>query len=444
MKRDHGIMKRIKMENMENRKLTPDHLSLLYRLSQTFNSSLNLDEVLNHVMDEVIAVLRAERGFIMLRDDRGELLFRTARGIDQNTIQEPDFKISRSVVEQVARSGQSVLTSDALRDDRLSMRESVVALGLRSLLCVPLQVKQETIGVIYVDNRFQIGIFTQDDLELLRAIAANAAIAIENARLYQVAVEKGRMERELQLAYKVQSSLLPVDIPHREGWDFAAKWQPATQVAGDFYDFIILDDDHIGLVIADVTDKGMPAALYMAFSRSILRANINHASSSAQAVTDSNRMICSESSYGFFVTLFFALLDVSSGNFTYVNGGHVPTLLVKNEEGDTVNKIQKLMPTGIALGIDAEQTYKENSILLNAGDFVVLYSDGITEAINQKEHEYGTERLENVLLAINNHSAEGVIEAIISDLISFTGGQEAFDDITIVVAMRKISDQKPK
>jgi phosphoserine phosphatase RsbU/P len=444
MKRDHGIMKRIKMENMENRKLTPDHLSLLYRLSQTFNSSLNLDEVLNHVMDEVIAVLRAERGFIMLRDDRGELLFRTARGIDQNTIQEPDFKISRSVVEQVARSGQPVLTSDALRDDRLSMRESVVALGLRSLLCVPLQVKQETIGVIYVDNRFQIGIFTQDDLELLRAIAANAAIAIENARLYQVAVEKGRMERELQLAYKVQSSLLPVDIPHREGWDFAAKWQPATQVAGDFYDFIILDDDHIGLVIADVTDKGMPAALYMAFSRSILRANINHASSSAQAVTDSNRMICSESSYGFFVTLFFALLDVSSGNFTYVNGGHVPTLLVKNEEGDTVNKIQKLMPTGIALGIDAEQTYKENSILLNAGDFVVLYSDGITEAINQKEHEYGTERLENVLLAINNHSAEGVIEAIISDLISFTGGQEAFDDITIVVAMRKISDQKPK
>jgi phosphoserine phosphatase RsbU/P len=444
MKRDHGIMKRIKMENMENRKLTPDHLSLLYRLSQTFNSSLNLDEVLNHVMDEVIAVLRAERGFIMLRDDRGELLFRTARGIDQNTIQEPDFKISRSVVEQVARSGQSVLTSDALRDDRLSMRESVVALGLRSLLCVPLQVKQETIGVIYVDNRFQIGIFTQDDLELLRAIAANAAIAIENARLYQVAVEKGRMERELQLAYKVQSSLLPVDIPHREGWDFAAKWQPATQVAGDFYDFIILDDDHIGLVIADVTDKGMPAALYMAFSRSILRANINHASSSAQAVTDSNRMICSESSYGFFVTLFFALLDVSSGNFTYVNGGHVPTLLVKNEEGDTVNKIQKLMPTGIALGIDAEQTYKENSILLNAGDFVVLYSDGITEAINQKEHEYGTERLENVLLAINNHSTEGVIEAIISDLISFTGGQEAFDDITIVVAMRKISDQKPK
>jgi phosphoserine phosphatase RsbU/P len=444
MKRDHGIMKRIKMENMENRKLTPDHLSLLYRLSQTFNSSLNLDEVLNHVMDEVIAVLRAERGFIMLRDDRGELLFRTARGIDQNTIQEPDFKISRSVVEQVARSGQSVLTSDALRDDRLSMRESVVTLGLRSLLCVPLQVKQETIGVIYVDNRFQIGIFTQDDLELLRAIAANAAIAIENARLYQVAVEKGRMERELQLAYKVQSSLLPVDIPHREGWDFAAKWQPATQVAGDFYDFIILDDDHIGLVIADVTDKGMPAALYMAFSRSILRANINHASSSAQAVTDSNRMICSESSYGFFVTLFFALLDVSSGNFTYVNGGHVPTLLVKNEEGDTVNKIQKLMPTGIALGIDAEQTYKENSILLNAGDFVVLYSDGITEAINQKEHEYGTERLENVLLAINNHSAEGVIEAIISDLISFTGGQEAFDDITIVVAMRKISDQKPK
>jgi phosphoserine phosphatase RsbU/P len=421
---------------MEKEKLTLDHLSLLYHLSQTFNSSLDLDEVLNHVMDEVILALKAERGFIMLRDDQGELVFRTARGIDQNTIQDPNFQISRSVVDQVARSGQPVLTSDALQDDRLSMRESVVALGLRSLLCVPLQVKQETMGVIYVDNRFQIGIFTPDDLELLKAIAVNAAIAIENARLYQVAVEKGRMERELQLAYKVQSSLMPAEIPFREGWDFAAKWQPATQVAGDFYDFIFLNGTRIGVVIADVTDKGMPAALYMAFSRSILRANVNHTSSPSEAVTESNRMICAESTYGYFVTLLYASLDLSTGDLTYVNGGHVPALFVKNSQKVSDYKIHKLMPTGIPLGIDAERNYQENIICIDKGDFVVLYSDGITEAIDHHEREYGSQRLEKVLQEMGNSSAKEIIEAIVADLMKFTNGQEPSDDITIVVVKR--------
>jgi phosphoserine phosphatase RsbU/P len=424
-------------DSMENEKLTLDHLSLLYHLSQTFNSSLDLDEVLNHVMDEVILALNAERGFIMLRDDKGELVFRTARGIDQNTIQDPNFQISRSVVDQVARSGQPVLTSDALRDDRLSMRESVVALGLRSLLIVPLQVKQETIGVIYVDNRFQIGIFTPDDLELLKAIAVNAAIAIENARLYQVAVEKGRMERELQLAYKVQSSLMPADIPIRDGWDFAAKWQPATQVAGDFYDFLILNGNHIGLVIADVTDKGMPAALYMAFSRSILRANVNHTPSPSQAVAESNRMICAESTYGYFVTLLYASLDLSTGDLTYVNGGHVPALIINNSPKGSDDKIQKLMPTGIPLGIDAESNYQENSICIGRGDFVVFYSDGITEAIDQHEREYGSQRLEKVLQEIGSSSAKEIVEAIVADLMKFTNGQEPSDDITILVVKRK-------
>ena len=215
-----------------------DRLALLYRLSQTFNSTLDLDEVLNRVMDEVIAATRAERGFVMLREPNGRLTFRVARGLDQKTIEAPQFQISRTLVERVAYEGQPVLTSDAQQDARFSMRQSVISMWLRSILCVPLLTKDQVTGVVYVDNRHQVGIFTQADLDLLVAIAASAAMAIENARLYQVAVEKGRLERELQMARELQAGLLPAETPHLPGWECVARWLPAREVAGDFYDFI--------------------------------------------------------------------------------------------------------------------------------------------------------------------------------------------------------------
>ncbi len=250
-----------------------DRLALLYRVSQDFNSSLDLDEVLNRVIDEVIAAVRAERGFLMLRDPVGQLHFRVARGIDRLTIEQPQFEVSRSVIMRVADEGRSVLTSNAQDDAWLKTHRSVAVLGLRSILCVPLQIKGALLGVIYVDNRLQSGIFQPADLELLTAIASNAATAIENARLYQVAIEKGRLERELQVARELQSSLLPHETPQLSGWEFAAYWQPARQVSGDFYDFISTSSG-LGIVIADVSDKGMPAALFMALSRTIMRASL--------------------------------------------------------------------------------------------------------------------------------------------------------------------------
>ena len=163
---------------------TADRLALLYRVSQTFNLSLDLDQVLTCVMDEVIAATRAERGFLMLTEANGKLVFRAARALDRETIEAPEFQISRGLVERVAREGQPLLTSDAQNDTWLSTRPSVAGLLLRSILCVPLQSKSATIGVIYVDNRVQAGIFTQDDLELLSALGHQAAFAIENARLF--------------------------------------------------------------------------------------------------------------------------------------------------------------------------------------------------------------------------------------------------------------------
>ena len=217
-------------------------LELLYRISQTINSSLDLDVVMESLMDEVIFATRAERGFLMLYDENNQLSFRTARGMDQQDIEESEFKISRGIVERAAKDATPLLTSNAQLDQRFDTRASVKLYGLRSVLCVPIIQKEKTLGVIYVDNRFQNGIFMQDDLELLTSIASSAGIAIDNARLYRIAVEKGRMERELQMAREVQVNLIPAVTPSIPGWDLAACWKPAHEVSGDFYDFIPISD----------------------------------------------------------------------------------------------------------------------------------------------------------------------------------------------------------
>jgi hypothetical protein len=328
--------------------LSSDRLALLVRLSQVFNSTLALDEVLNRVMDEVIAVTRAERGFVMLREEDGTLTFRAARGMDQSTVQDPQFQVSRGVVERVAQQGRPVLTSDAQQDDRFSLRLSVVNLGLRSILRVPLLVQGRLLGVIYVDNRLRCGLFTADDLDLLAAIASTAAIAIENARLYQVAVDKGRMERELQMAREVQASLLPSATPQLPGWEFVARWRPAREVAGDYYDFLPLGEGRLGLVMADVSDKGMPAALLMALTRSVVRASVIPAPTPAEGIAVANRLVCADSTGGMFVTLFYGVLHPDTGMLTYVNAGHNPPLFYRAGE----DHLLELKPSGMALGLD--------------------------------------------------------------------------------------------
>lgn len=407
-----------------------DRLSLLYRLSQTFNSSLDLDEVLNRVMDEVIAATGAERGFVTLLEANGGSIFRVARGMDQKTIDDPQFQVSRSVVERVAGEGRPILTSDAQSDERFSMRHSVRVLGLRSILCVPVEIKGKILGVAYVDNRLQTGLFTQEDLDLLAAIASSAAIAIENARLYQVAVEKGRMERELQMARELQASLLPQQTPQVPGWEFAAHWQPAREVAGDYYDFIALEDERLGLVVADVSDKGMAAALFMACTRSVVRGSVGRATSPSDAIAHANRLLCADATRGMFVTLFYALLDPVGGEITYVNAGHNPPLLCRADE----DELETLTRTGMALGVVEDSPFEERTLHLKPGDFMLLYTDGVTDATDAHEQNFGMERLQRVVLENRGASVAGIVSALEQSIEEFVGSIAPFDDVAIVVA----------
>lgn len=408
-----------------------DRLALLYRVSQDFNSSLNLDEVLNRVIDEVIAAVRAERGFLMLRDAAGQLHFRVARGIDRHTIKQPEFEVSRSVIEHVAAVGQPLLTSNAQADASLKMHRSVMVLGLSSILCVPLQIKGSLLGVVYVDNRLQSGIFQPADLELVTAIASSAATAIENARLYQVAIEKGRLERELQVARELQISLLPRETPQLKGWDFAVYWQPARQVSGDFYDFISTSTG-LGIVIADVSDKGMPAALFMALSRTIMRASLIQADSPADGLAQANRLICADSTEAMFVTLFYTQVQADSGELIYVNAGHNPPYLYRVSDDHP-----ELLPrTNMVLGLDDTLQFDQRRVSLDVGDVLVMYTDGLTDALNARGEEFGVERLQRVCAANRHSPAEQVVAALRDQLLAFVGDAPLADDCTMVVAKR--------
>jgi len=406
-------------------------LELLYRISQTINSSLDLDVVMESLMDEVILATHAERGFLMLFDEQGTLSFRTARGMDQQDIDESEFKISRGIVERAAREATPLLTSNAQIDQRFDTRASVKLYGLRSVLCVPIIQKEKTLGVIYVDNRFQNGIFMQEDLDLLTSIASSAGIAIDNARLYRIAVEKGRMERELQMAREVQVSLIPASIPVIPGWDLAACWKPAHEVSGDFYDFIPISDGKYGIVVADVSDKGMPAALFMTLSRSVFRSIAGQHERLDEEISSANHLIWRDSREGMFITLFYALLRSGSGEVTYVNAGHNPPLLMRFES----RTFEPLSRTGMAAGVEDVTPYIQATVTLAAGDYLVMFTDGVTDA-QIGDTPFGEERLMATIRKHAGKSAQKMIDALEKEMCDFSGGGEPVDDVTFLIARK--------
>jgi phosphoserine phosphatase RsbU/P len=415
-----------------------DHLELLYQMTQAFNSSLNLGEVLNKVMDEVIHTLHAERGFVMLYDDNKVLTCRVARNIDQETIKQSSFEYSRNIVERSAQEGIPLLTSDAQTDARFSGMQSVMLFGLRSVLCVPIITKEQSLGAIFVDNRMQTGVFTPSDLELLTAIASTAAIAIDNARLYALAVEKGRLERELQMAQDVQKGLLPKYLPDKTGWDFGALWLPARQVAGDYYDFIHISninekEEKLGVVIADVTDKGMPAALFMAVTRSTIRASIAASNSPSSAINQANNLISVDSFSDMFVTLFYAQINLTTGEVVYVNAGHNPPF----HYAATNNEFYILKRTGTALGIDEMNYYEQKRLFLQSGDLLFLYTDGVTDAENEEGINYEPEQIQELLYCLRYHSSMAILESIEQNIRTFISNKPILDDITMVIVKKE-------
>jgi sigma-B regulation protein RsbU (phosphoserine phosphatase) len=406
-----------------------EHLATLYEITRQLNSSLDLDVVLEYVMDRVIEVTGAERGFLMLREGKtNELVFRVARGMDRTDLNSPEFQVSTSILRKVQRTGQPLLTDNAQSDDRFTRGESIMVLGLRSILCVPIMVKERLIGLVYVDNRLHEGLFNEGHRDLLAAFASQAGIAIDNARLYQVAVEKGRMEKELQMAKDIQRGMLPKELPIFPGYEIAAEWRSAREVAGDFYDVFRLSDDSLGVVVADVSDKGAPAALFMAVARSLIRSAAISTTTPQATLQQTNRTILEDTESGMFVTVYYSILH-PGGEITCVNAGHNLPLLYR-----TTRQTHEFLPRGgRPLGWFEDLPVQTVGYTLEPGDVLVFYTDGLTEAENTDRAPYGDERLVEVVKANATRPASAIMQAIISSMVGFMGEAPPFDDTTLVI-----------
>ncbi len=405
-----------------------ERLETLYRVSQALASTLDLEAVLNAVMDQVIAVTKAERGFLMLGDRPHELRFQVARGIDQQLIDDAEFQVSRGILTRVAETGQPVVTSDAQHEEWLSGRQSVMALKLRSIMCAPLLLKGRMTGLVYVDNRMQAGIFQSADLELLQAVANTAAVAIENARLHEQALVQARLERELEVAKQVQESLIPRSAPAVPGFELGALWRSAYEVAGDFYDFVPRPNGELGVVIGDVTDKGVPAAVFMALARTTLRASLTSNAEAGACLQQANRLLCADAASGMFVTVFYVGLQPGSCRLACVNAGHNPPLLLRRGEANVIGVSQRSLP----LGIDEQAQYLSAAVEVEPGDVLLLYTDGVVDAENRRSEPFGLARLRSALCQQADLPAQALCAAVEQAVLAHTAGKPALDDLTMV------------
>ena len=269
---------------------------------------------------------------------------------------------------------------------------------------------------------------TVKHLNFIQTLTNLIAVALENKRLAQQALLQERDKRELELAAEMQSMLIPGTLPNDARLKAAAWYLPHRQVGGDYYDLIRIGEHEVLVCVADVSGKGMAAALFMAFTRSTIRASAMLTTSPASGIAHANQLICADAARGFFVTLFYALLNTTTGELTYVNAGHNPPLLYRIAE----DRLTRLMPTGMALGADESARYRQETLHLNPGDFMLLYTDGVTDAMAARE-QYGMDRLQQVVMEQRRRSAAGMVQALHRSVEAFSGAAALFDDLTIVM-----------
>jgi sigma-B regulation protein RsbU (phosphoserine phosphatase) len=416
------------VEHVPPETLNPEHLRALYRVSGWINSTLDFDQALDNAMDAIMQVTNAQRGFLMiLNNDTNELEVLVARGINGEEIENEGY--STTIVNEVVKTGEPLLTNNAQFDTRFSAGQSIIMRGLRAILSAPMMVQDRLIGVVYVDTSMKAGTFRPEDASLIQAVSGLAARAIENARLYAVAKEKGRLEQELQMAHEIQRNLLPAQLPRLPGYEIAPHWEAAREVAGDFYDAFELDGDTMGTVIADVSDKGAPAALFMAVARTLIRSHASAGMTSIDAVSRANDLLMIDAEYsGMFVTLYFSRF-FADGRSEHVNGGHNPPAYYSGKSGT----VEYLPIGGRALGWFPNNPLEEVTIQLESGDVIVYYTDGLTEAENPQGEPYGEDRLAQVLQSVGQTSALEIRDAILRDVEIFCAGQLPFDDLTMMV-----------
>ena len=337
------------------------------------------------------------------------------------------------LLDQVCRERRPLWVEDVSADD-LVPPEIVRRYGMQAILGVPLIVQNEVLGVLLVDEVDAPHIFSSRQVEMVRGVASQLAVAIESARLALQETERARMGEELRVAHEIQASFLPEASPSLPGYDIAHVWLAAREVAGDFFDFIPLTARRLGLVIADVSDKGVPAALFMALARILMRVIAADRRSPARVLRRVNELLLENSRSDMFITLWYGVLDPVQHDLLFANAGHNPPLLLSAATG----KIRLLRKHGLILGILPIVALEDDRVALAPGDILILYTDGVTDAINLGEESFEMTRLQDVVLAHQTQSAAAIAEAIKAAVREFVGSAPQFDDLTLIVVKRLI------
>ncbi len=409
----------------------------LQDMAQTLISSTELGELAGRVCRYAGDLCGADRVLLYYGTGSGEVKVLATRGWDPAMVGRV-LSAGRVFTGRDLQSGEPVPYAGLPPGVKSSGARGLLRSGLR----VPLVAQGEQVGLMTV-HATQKDVFTPGEVALLQTFATQAALSIQRAGLFdqlrgKIAeleaaqielVQKERMERELELARQVQQSVLPRVFPQVPGYAFAARNRPARQVGGDFYDLFLLDQDHLGLVIADVSDKGMPAALYMALTRSLLLAEARRAASPSDALAHVNRLLIELGQPNMFVTVFYGVLEVSTGELAYVRAGHDRPLLLRG--GDA----RLLSGDGTCLGILPTSSLRMSveHVTLTSGDRLVLYTDGLTDVIGLDGQLYDLARLQALLLSHAGLGAEALCEAAFAGLAAYQQGAEQYDDMTMLV-----------
>lgn len=336
-------------------------------------------------------------------------------------------KMGAGLVGTAIAEGRPIKVDDTRADQRF-LFEPLMPNALSEAV-LPLKIGERVIGALDLESDAE-GAFSDEEAHYLEVLAQQVAIAVEDARLYETSIESKQLEQELNFAREIQTSFLPKGAPVVEGWSLAGGWQAARQVGGDFYDFIQIAPGNWGIVIADVADKGVPAALFMVMSRTLMRAVSLSGRAPADALMRVNHLIQSDSASDLFVTMLYARWEVHTGRVLFSNAGHNPPLLCTNGE------VVVLHSRGMALGVMDEVVVDSNEITLGPGDVLLLYTDGFTDALNSDYDEFGMERLKEALQSACHLDAKGIVATLQKAVSDFAGDEPTFDDQTLVVLKR--------
>jgi serine phosphatase RsbU (regulator of sigma subunit)/pSer/pThr/pTyr-binding forkhead associated (FHA) protein len=400
-----------------------------------------LDDVLAMVLDSAIEVSGAERGFIMLSTLTGELEFKMARGRSRQTLPGGSFATSRKIPEEVYRTGEARIVADLLDGELANVHMGTVALGIRNVLCVPLRLvryldraeavgEERRIGVLYLDSREKGSLLSSSTRAALETLATEAAVAIENARLYRETMEKARMEQEMRIAAEIQQALLPKGGRTGAYFRAAAASLPCRSIGGDFYDYVDLPDGALGFALGDVAGKGPPAALLSAMMQGIFAAQAATNEAPAQTISRVNLALYRRGLESRFVTLMYGALH-QDGQLTYCNAGHNPPLVVGGSgAGSTVRRLER---GGPIVGLFEGAQYEEETVRLNPGDWLIIFSDGVSEALSAGGEEYGEARIIAFVEAHASLEPPKMLDGLFGDVRDFAKGVAQFDDITAMI-----------